>query len=1853
MATEKLAKVVITANAATAKQVLEEIDRLVEKYTADIQKMTAAGEANSAACKKAESTLKALSQVQRDNINDTKRLSEVVEDLTNTKLRDLRRALGSGKAELAKLTGSEADLKRAEEIRKKMKQVGDEIRLIEGQYVKIEEGLKNIYVQSDQWLDKAIKQQRDLVGSLQKTDTSYQSNLSTLKQLEAEEDRRKGKMSEADASAAALGAPDTTASDLRRARTTLTSARDNTSVTDTQAIQKYNELLAQVEERLEAVSGKAREATISWKQMRQVLSEPNKASGEDIKRTMEVIAQKIQQLPAGSNAVAALRKQYAMLEQTLKGTRLTQTQLNDIIARSKNGKASLEELRQAYKQLEEKLKQVNIRSKKFVETQKNMQRIKADIDKVTGSAKKQGGAWSTALKNLTAYVGLFQVFGMLQGVITSAIKKNFEYSSSLTDIRKVSGLTAGEIDKLSASLAKIETRTNMEGLAKLAYEGAKLGMGKYGSEGLAGFVRAADQINVAIGEEMGEKSLPSLAKLVETMGLIPKMGIEKAMLATGSAMFKLSATSTATSGNIVEFAKRLTGVSRTAGITADQLLALGSASDALFLMPEVSATAISKFIVSLQRNHKEIETDLGLQQGIISKMFESRKTAEAMVMVLEKMRDKGNMSVLGDIFKDLGSDGQRLITTMITMSKNVDLLKDHLYEAETAFEEATAVTNEYEMQQTSAVGILDRANNLWEKAFVSTEGVEMVKQLAQVWYDMSNEMLNSPLFRGTLSGALSLVVGNIKALVYLLPSLINFLVARALIGGVTLFRNMGVAIKQVTLFVRLWITETNAATAAQTAFNNAFKANALGAFIALVMTAVEVIMSLVNAEKLAQEEAEEAKRKANAWKSSLTDAAVEVEKLQDKLNHYKKRLDDANVSQENKQKLIRRINSEYRQYLTNLGIEIKTVDDLRKYYDKLSTSISQATYYRFKQKAVEEVGEERRRDKQGAAINLRRYLQKTPGFSVDSYDAIIDDIEDGKNVWDIYLGLVREAINSGKHPMSGKLIKGATSRKLEKGLNWKVGGDYNIVSYGPNGRLPGIITYGDTELWRALNWYRNSGNRLVKSMSEIDAVFKPWIGNYEPPIDDLGTLSDGETEEEREKRLARERRERIKSRSDELKQAQADANALLDNVTNFFERQINVKLEEAIARGMDKEEQALYVAPLKAAENKALEQARLAIAGKANVWEALKQSLRKQMLEQEDAAGVNLSEELLESIMNTDVEALRKKIGKLSQELGIPLHSVMAEIFKKATKNAKDNLTLAAQQQQARQKEILSLDFTNAVKSGAYGAFNSFGFANLNELENQDDAAGRQAFNKRKDLILDMYEQARREIVKVLSIDVSSVKGRLSLIYLLFGDDADGFGNRIKQTLGDDTEAWKLFYERLIKYDEDYTAALKKNDQERKKLNEYRWNKSDENKQWTAAIDAKEETNKESARRYSFGANADIVLPWGQSKGTDPELELLKLKLNQAKEYYRFIEDHKGSDEDRMAAAARVAELNSSLMDAVAAKAKATAEAQIKWYKPIEQYGTALGEALTDESKSVKQATRDMINSFIDLTGEYVKQKLTQFVMTKLYNTLMAESEVELSATKKAQAIEDANTSVASASVGTAAGIAEGSAKTIGKLGWWGIPLIAVISAVLGGLLSMAKGALSSAFGGNKAADTNSNKFKVTSGMLTYDSGNVQELRPYVADTGEIFMAREDNARHGGVNLLTTPTATIINGQPSLVAENGPEIVIGRETTRAMMLNSPQLLKALVNFDRNYSGRSVRRVFDGGNVADSATQLSGVSLSDDLMASNVAANAALLQAANALLKRLSEPIPAKIDMFGHGNLYDSMNKATKFMKGKS
>lgn len=1519
---------------------------------------------------------------------------------------------------------------------------------------------------------------------------------------------------------------------------------------------------------------------------------------------------------------------------------ISSTEMIDKVMKNLAGSTTAQ-LRKALQAVRHEMSLSSEASGKLPQLRKQMEALKAQIDKNTGAIHNQSGAWQTAMKNLTAYVGLFSLFNKAKELVTGAIKKNFEYSGSLTDIRKVSGMTMEEVNKLSTELAKIDTRTSVDGLAQLAYQGAKLGMGKYGVDGMAQFVKAADKINVALGEELGEEALPALSKMVEVMGLIPKMGIEKAMDATGSAMFKLSTTSTATSNDIVEFSKRLTGVARTAGITTDQLLALGSASSSMMLMPEVASTAFGKFITALQKNHNLIAKELGIPDETIKNLYASGHAMDAMVLVFEKMRDKGNMNALGSIFKGLGSDGQRLVTAMVTMAKNVDMLKDHLYESEEAFREATAVTNEYEMQQQSAIGILERANNLWEKAFVNPDGVDAVKGMAEWWYEMSQTMTSSPLLKGTLLIALQMVLMALKAVATLLPVIIGYMAAQGVYSGLMLIRQYGAALGLAIKELYAYATASRTATAAQVGLNAAQKMNPWVALASVIIALAGVIYGYAQQAREAAKAAAEAERQANAWKDTLGQAAVETSNLNRKLANYKKMMNEANLTQKERQSLISRFNKDFRSYISNLGIEIKSVKDLRDHYAELAQEAQRATYYRMREQAKEQALPKFDADRNSAANNL---MANVRALGIDKLGVTFQDIDrwvsKGANGNAVFRYLV------------SKMPKGKSG--LLDGFDWKIDKNGFMYREGYDGKKISPVSndkqmpFKLRRLLSASRWYTDATNRRTNKEKEIDKAYENFVPeDYTPyPDEEPGTLENNAPDKDAIAQEKRDKRDRERAWREELKQKQDEANAIMDNVRNFYERQINAKMQEAIGLGMDKTEQDLFVEPVKRRMNEALEQVRLAIAGQANTWEQFKLTMKDDLIEQTDETGVNLSEGLLKGITSNNIDALRKKLNELGNSLNRPLNSILAEVFAKATKNAQANLKLETQQQEARRKAIQEHDYTGVVQQSAYDTFNLLGYANPTDAEIKDKAS----FDKRKANIIAMFEKAREGITKVFAADVSTEEGRGLLMKTLFGDDPDGMSKRIAEVLGNDAKEWQAFYQKLIQYNDEYESASKKRDDERKKLNDYGWSKDATQKQMQATIDYQGKQNKETSRQYSFGAKGDTILPWEQTEATDPELALLKLKFDLAKEYYKYIEEHGASDEQKIAAAKQIADAHDAIMDSVAAKAKATAEAQMKWYKPIEEYGSGLGEALTDESKSVKDATKSMINSFIDLTGEYVKQKLTQWVMTKLYNSLMADSENELVVERQVAAVEDAQTSIAKAGVDVAAGTASGAAKTIGTLGWWGIPLIAVIGAVLGGLLSLAKGALSNAFGGNKNNNDAKRNFKVTSGMLTYDSGNVQELRPFVGDDGSLYWATEDNKPHEGVSLLTQPTAITINGHPSLVAENGPELVIGRETTQAMMMNNPQLLKALVNYDRNYSGR---RAYDTGNIAEtSPTIAAGATLTDEMVSVSASTNIALLQAVETLLQRLEQPIEAKIDMYGHGKLYDSMTKANQFMKNK-
>ena len=2025
MATQRLAKVVITANASTAKKVLEEIDNLVQKYTADIQKMTAAGQANTAECKKAESTLKALSQVQRDNIEDTKRLGEVVQDLTNTKLRDLRRAMGSGKSALAKLTGSDADLKRAEQIRSEMKQVGDEIRLIEGQYVKIAEGLKNVSNQSDQWLDKAIKQQRDLVGSLEKSDAGYKQNLAILKQLEEEEDRRKGKMSLFEAGQT-LNNDNASISDLRRAKTTLTEARDSVPTKYSDVIDNFNNDLQEIEKRLEAASGKAQKASMSWKQMKQVLAEPDKAPGEDIKRTMEVIQQKIQQLPAGSKYVADLRRQYSMLEQTLKGTRMSQSALNDILTRSKQGKASLDELRRAYKQLEEELNQINTKSKEFADKQKSMKELKKNIDEVTGAANKQGGAWQTAMKNLTAYVGLFAVFNHIKDLVTGAIKKNLEYSGSLTDIRKVSGLTMDQVKQLSTELAKIDTRTSVDGLAQLAYQGAKLGMGKYGVEGMAQFVKAADKINVAIGEEMGEEALPALSKMVEVMGLIPKMGIEKAMEATGSAMFKLSSTSTSTSNDIVEFSKRLTGVARTAGITTDQLLALGSASSSMMLMPEVASTAMGKFIVALQKNHNLIAKELGIPDETIKNLYASGHAMDAIVLVLEKMRDKGNMNALGGIFKDLGSDGQRLVTAMVTMSKNVDILKDHLHESEEAFRDATAVGKEYSMQQQSAIGILERANNLWEKAFVNPDGVDAVKSMAEFWYEMSATMTSSPLLKGTLWVALQAVLVALRAVAALLPVIIGYIASQGLYSGLKLLWQygaaLGAAVKGMYQYVRALFT----ANAAQSTLNKTMKLNPWIALASVIIGVAGAIYGYTQRAREAAEAAKEAERQANAWKDTLGQAAVETANLNKKLENYKRMMNESSLSQKERQGLISRFNKDFRSYISNLGIEIKSVKDLRDHYSELAQEAQRATYYRMMEKAKQQALPKLNANRNAAANELIKQLKAA---NLDMYGVTFNDIDrwvsKGADGYTVYRYMVSKlpALQTG----------------MMSGLRYKVDKNGRLYTANKVGRRT-YANYKNPKLLSASLWYANSTGRSRKKQKEIEDNYSKWFPKgYTPyPEETPGTLENNASDKDAIAQEKRDKRDRERAWREELKQKQDQAKAIMDDVDNYYDRQINAKMAQAMSLNMDEAEQRQFVLPLKQNKEIARSQVRLAVAGKENKWEDAKKMMAADMVEQADGTGVNLSKNLLDGILKNNIEGLRKLMEQLGNSLGLSMNSITAQIFAKATRSEQELLKMQFKQMEARRKIAMEHDYTGIVQQNSYDNFNEMGYAAPTKEETTvtkkmvdgKEVLDNSAFEKRKKVIKEMFEAARRNIAQLYTIDVTTTKGRGMLMKMLFGDDPDGMAVRIKESLGESEESWKAFYQNLIQYSDDYAEAEKKKYDSAKKIVDFWWSSNKRNLAQQAKLRKMENESKMFGKRTNLLSNLGLA-----NLTADPEIELMKARMQAAEDYYAFVERNTKNKQliDEAERARQEAELAYANQMATAMKSRLSQMKEL--VQPIENFGAAVGQALAEmrydaesANDAIKSALKSMLESWtkmalndvntqmwkaindagakqgkanaqpdIDaaranananvimpdftnigteqnpvwvrivdnhyenangdrvgaprawrkrngysieddrdgfaqyvgqvggevagvvtsggslsdvaangmgavlnasfsgnggsskdndkqLKGEKKHQKsLTKEVKKGLSDREKATDKGVKNITKSTeQGNDEQSKSTELAQKGLLAGtetflntsfqlkqknndeqakadadLAEQQmtfsiAGAIGKCFQFLGPIAGPIAAavVMSTLTGLMQWALSSAFNKKQKNLSKNPNTKVVSGMLTYDSGNVQDLRPFVGNDGSLYWATEDSKPHDGVSLLTQPTATTINGHPSLVAENGPELVIGRETTQAMMMNNPQLLKALVNYDRNYSGR---RAYDAGNIAEaSPTVASGTSVSDELTIAQANTNVALLQAVNTLLQRLEQPIEARIDMYGRGKLYDSMTKANQFMKNK-
>ena len=324
----------------------------------------------------------------------------------------------------------------------------------------------------------------------------------------------------------------------------------------------------------------------------------------------------------------------------------------------------------------------------------------------------------------------------IAGVVAASrrwVMENAALSDVLGDVRKTTGLTEAEVAQLDMVLSRMDTRTAQQELLRMAKVAGKLGV--TGKRDIEGFVRAADKINIAMGEDLGdvEEATRQLGKLTESFKLVGKYGIEDALLKVGSAINHLGKSSTANEGFILDFSKRMAGIAPVAKISVQEVLAMGATMDALGQTSEVSSSAMSKLLQAMVKNKETFARMAGVELPEFQKAMEEN-AMEALLLVLEAAgKTEGGITTLVDQLGDMGAEGVRTTQVFGVLSQNVDLYRKQLEISRVEFERGTSVLNEYNLKNQTLAANLDKIGKAMKRGFVNSGFVQFLS-------DVSGEM---------------------------------------------------------------------------------------------------------------------------------------------------------------------------------------------------------------------------------------------------------------------------------------------------------------------------------------------------------------------------------------------------------------------------------------------------------------------------------------------------------------------------------------------------------------------------------------------------------------------------------------------------------------------------------------------------------------------------------------------------------------------------------------------------------------------------------------------------------------------------------------------------------------------------------------------------------------------------------------------------------------------------------------------------------------------------------------------------------------------------------------------------------
>lgn len=533
-------------------------------------------------------------------------------------------------------------------------------------------------------------------------------------------------------------------------------------------------------------------------------------------------------------------------------------------------KLSISQLGQRAKDLTAVLNNLNPKSEEFGEYKRELDAVKNRMKELKSAASETQSSLTSFVQNISyTATGLASILAIKDRVVSWAdqyVQSFAKMDDAMTDVMKYTGQTKNEVADMNEEFKKMTTRTPREELNELAGAAGRLGI--QGKENIVGFVDAADKINVALGDDLGEGAIDQIGKLTMVFGEDKTRGLNGAMLATGSAINELGASSSANTGFITEFTSRVAGMAMQAKISQTDIMGYASALSQAGVEGEVASGVFAQFVTKMFTDPAKFAKAAGLDIQAFTNLLKTDAN-QAILQFLETMQQKGGFDQLAPMLKSLKMQGTQAIPVLTSMAAKLTELKEAQDLAARAYEEGTSIINEFDNANSSAAAKLEQEE----------------KKLNDVKVALGQELM--PIIAGSINLGTTVLKVITKLIKFANDYKLVILALTTTIGYYT------VAAKAAAIKTALFTAATNAARIATFAFNVVVKANPIGLMVGALATAVAWLTTYTQKTKEARKAQEELnKASLNADGTVKSDPTVKKRNQLDEIvvvGHRKKK----------------------------------------------------------------------------------------------------------------------------------------------------------------------------------------------------------------------------------------------------------------------------------------------------------------------------------------------------------------------------------------------------------------------------------------------------------------------------------------------------------------------------------------------------------------------------------------------------------------------------------------------------------------------------------------------------------------------------------------------------------------------------------------------------------------------------------------------------------------------------------------------------------------------------------------------------------------------------------------------------